>query len=485
VSIDVTRNTWLVALIDEALAGYDPAAALLHLPPELRSADPEGPGLEARARALLVRSLRRGKLLEPPPPDRANATPPAAPDEEDAFLGPVQGHVGLALDIALIHGVAFDTDRRRAELATLFAALVGAFDLARAADPRGPGGGAPAAVHKALARAGAELKARGFPAADPTHGLSLRVGRLCIQRRHLARLAIAFHRDGHLDVAGARKLFDRASSEVLLLVQALAALASAPAQLDDRERRVALAQVARLGLPRELARQARSALKTPPSAAELAHAAPLRLRAFLLEQLLLAELAAEQPSPPHARFIQTFADAARIPPDQVAALQANAAELAAQQRWFDPSAEGVEEWAEVASEWEEVADEMLDKVATTVTDNLGAILTEIRQTGELGQLLAKAAAGSPLTRDEKARVKEQLLDLAKAVPALAIFAAPGGMLLLPLLAKLLPFDLLPSAWNHKPRAKGASGDAHRQSAEHGEDEDEDEDELGSGGDACS
>jgi len=33
------------------------------------------------------------------------------------------------------------------------------------------------------------------------------------------------------------------------------------------------------------------------------------------------------------------------------------------------------------------------------------------------------------------------------VPALAIFAAPGGMLLLPLLAKLLPFSVLPSSWD--------------------------------------
>ena len=48
-------------------------------------------------------------------------------------------------------------------------------------------------------------------------------------------------------------------------------------------------------------------------------------------------------------------------------------------------------------------------------------------------------------------MKAQLIDLAKAVPALAIFAAPGGMLLLPLVAKLLPFSVLPSAWE-KPGA---------------------------------
>jgi hypothetical protein len=47
------------------------------------------------------------------------------------------------------------------------------------------------------------------------------------------------------------------------------------------------------------------------------------------------------------------------------------------------------------------------------------------------------------------------VDVAKAVPALAIFAAPGGMLLLPILAKLLPFSLLPSAWE-KGGARGSA-----------------------------
>ena len=36
---------------------------------------------------------------------------------------------------------------------------------------------------------------------------------------------------------------------------------------------------------------------------------------------------------------------------------------------------------------------------------------------------------------------------------LAIFAAPGGMLLLPLVAKLLPFSVLPSAWEKTGASK--------------------------------
>jgi hypothetical protein len=454
VPIDLSQKTWLADLVDAALAGYEPAAALLRLPSELRGADPDGPSLEGRARMLLVRSLRR-KLLDPSPGrgEREPTDPPCDRDD-DAFLGPVSCHVGLLLDIALVHGVEFEPKRRRAELATLFAALTGAFDLARVADPARPGGGAPAAVKKAFVRAGVVLAQRGHPAGDPKDGLPLHVGVLCVQRRHLARLAIAYYPGGPLDVALARKLLDQAQDDVARLAEVLAALAATPAPLDLRRRRVAVGQIDRLGLPRDLARTARAALRLPRSAGELARGAPVRLRAFLLQQMLLSELAQAEPSAARAEVVSAFAEEARIPAEQVAALQADATDLyAAQQRWLEAAPAEPDEWEALGDEWEDAADQMMEKVAATVSENLEAIVKEIKQTGELGQLLAKAAAGKTLSPEEKTKVKSQLIDLAKAVPALAIFAAPGGMLLLPLLAKLLPFNVLPSAWDGKEKEK--------------------------------
>lgn len=51
-----------------------------------------------------------------------------------------------------------------------------------------------------------------------------------------------------------------------------------------------------------------------------------------------------------------------------------------------------------------------------------------------------------LTDDEQKRVQIQLLDIFKSIPSLAIFILPGGMLLLPLVIKLIP-KLLPSAFD--------------------------------------
>ena len=90
--------------------------------------------------------------------------------------------------------------------------------------------------------------------------------------------------------------------------------------------------------------------------------------------------------------------------------------------------------------------------------NFQRVMNEIRETGELSVLLTRAARGQTLTRDERMRMRAQLIDLAKAIPALAIFAAPGGVLLLIVLAKVLPFSILPSSFTDDGAAAGGSSD---------------------------
>jgi hypothetical protein len=51
-----------------------------------------------------------------------------------------------------------------------------------------------------------------------------------------------------------------------------------------------------------------------------------------------------------------------------------------------------------------------------------------------------------LTPEESKKVQEQLLDIFKSIPSLAIFMLPGGALLLPLVIKFIP-KLLPSAFD--------------------------------------
>ena len=81
------------------------------------------------------------------------------------------------------------------------------------------------------------------------------------------------------------------------------------------------------------------------------------------------------------------------------------------------------------------------KVLGRNKDKLGK---EIKQSKELVFLIRKSTT-KELTKEEKEIVKVQFLDIAKSMPALAIFMLPGGALLLPLLLKILT-DLLPSAF---------------------------------------
>ncbi len=85
------------------------------------------------------------------------------------------------------------------------------------------------------------------------------------------------------------------------------------------------------------------------------------------------------------------------------------------------------------------------QVSLAVKKNLGRIMNEIRQTGKLYGLLVKSSAIA-LTKEEKAFVKEQLLSIIKAIPALAIFCLPAGAMVLPIFIKILPFNMLPNSF---------------------------------------
>jgi hypothetical protein len=435
VPIDLSRADWLARLLDEELRRHALASAQARLPAELEP----GPGPEAdlapSAKLLVARSLRPRRLGV------------AAVGPKEAFLEAVRGHLDLLLDLAQLAGDASHGTRRRAAIAACLAEALGETDLALDADPAHPDLAWPLSVERALAAAGRTLKLRTFPPGDPLGGLPLYPGSLAVLRRHLARIAMGAHRHGDLDPEALARHRAFAQRELVLLVEALSGLmnAAGPPPPPDAPG-VRARQLLRLGLPRAEAREARRAMVARPPA-QLAAAAPERVRPFLLEQLLLAQLRARLLAGPAAAFIEAFCQGGGIDAPALAAAQV---EAAAQHddhlAWFK-AVEGAQDWQALAERWEATGDQLVEQVTGAVTENWEALLAQLRDTGDLGQLLGKAVAGKALSRDEKQRMRLHLVDLAKAVPALAIFAAPGGLLLLPLLAKLLPFSMLPSAWD--------------------------------------
>ncbi|RDK87147.1 LETM1-related biofilm-associated protein [Marinirhabdus gelatinilytica] len=84
-------------------------------------------------------------------------------------------------------------------------------------------------------------------------------------------------------------------------------------------------------------------------------------------------------------------------------------------------------------------------VKTLILKNRYRLMKELEESGELVMLLSKSTTRD-LTKDEKHKVREQILDICKTIPSLTIFLLPGGSLLLPLLIKFIP-QLLPSAFH--------------------------------------
>ena len=77
--------------------------------------------------------------------------------------------------------------------------------------------------------------------------------------------------------------------------------------------------------------------------------------------------------------------------------------------------------------------------------NSKRLVKEMKQSKELMLLISKSTH-SDLSKEEQKQMQAQLLDILKTVPSLAIFLLPGGAILLPLFAKLIP-NLLPSAFD--------------------------------------
>ena len=89
--------------------------------------------------------------------------------------------------------------------------------------------------------------------------------------------------------------------------------------------------------------------------------------------------------------------------------------------------------------------ESTSRVKLLIERNKKRLLIELEESGELMKLLSQSTYRE-LTKDEKIKVREQLLDICKTIPSLTIFLIPGGSLLLPILIKYIP-SLLPSAFN--------------------------------------
>ncbi len=90
-------------------------------------------------------------------------------------------------------------------------------------------------------------------------------------------------------------------------------------------------------------------------------------------------------------------------------------------------------------------DSMAKVVDKLILRNSKRLQKELSESKELVYLLSKSTV-KDLTKEEKKKVQNQLMDVFKSIPSLAIFILPGGAVLLPIFIKLIP-KLLPSSFD--------------------------------------
>jgi len=233
-------------------------------------------------------------------------------------------------------------------------------------------------------------------------------------------------------------------------IEVCIALAWADGVLDPPERQLiqALVRGADLGDTEKAMVQAE--LKHPqPLESLVAEVSDPAQRAFLLRLALLTAHASGELAEAEQSFLLRLAAAFHI---DASDLDRYTAEALASYEKHTRVLEGMS----LAATVRRLRASLVDRVEEVVKRNASKLEAEIRETSELGVLLTKACS-APLTREEKKAVRRQLLDICRTIPALAIFAAPGGAILLPIAVKHLPFKILPDNFDDRESLEDPDG----------------------------
>ena len=442
------QSGWFTRLLEQELAEHQPLV------------DARAPGSpRARARAHVREVLRDSGLLYGTP-EKVEAAGQLS-REEQLSLAVLRTLVRLALDLADISGLG--PERRVERITILFAAWSGHLRLAETLQTALRRTGALPRRSVLRLERGLEERAMSL-GADPLYGLLLHNGAAYVDAQLFAHLALAAWLHTALGLEQARRRLAVAARQKALLVEVLTALACAERPPTPAARRAILRQVDSLGLHEPVGSLLRARVKQvfrsrPDLDVLVRPVRSLPLRRFILQQTVLASLVEGRRGPAELAFLRALARALRISPEALREIEGEVAEFYAEHRPVLDVFTVTDKAASLGEEW-------VESMRGSLDDNVRAVLLEARMMGELGVFLGKLAIGQTLTPDERRRMKLELLDLAKAIPALAIFAAPGGLLLLAALAKVLPFSLLPSAFQASrppelPARTGPSDDGVR------------------------
>lgn len=161
------------------------------------------------------------------------------------------------------------------------------------------------------------------------------------------------------------------------------------------------------------------------------------LKRFLLDISTLTIFSDEEVADEEVDFLKSLCNYLEIPLDELD-------ESMVMVENFILNTENQVDFLKNSTSYEIVYGRLTKRWRKVILRNKDKLAIELKESKQL-ILLVKKSTVKDLTKEEKEMVKVQFKDLAKSVPSLAIFMLPGGVLLLPLILKIIP-DLIPSAF---------------------------------------
>jgi hypothetical protein len=224
-----------------------------------------------------------------------------------------------------------------------------------------------------------------------------------------------------------------------VLLKLLIAAAHASGGVDEGERRVFQRFLASAGLPQDKTDRLQEQMRTGLTLDRIEiPEAPWLVRRHLLDLTLMLILADRAFLESEHAFTVELIERLGLWPEELEQSQAAlAAFLVANERTLH--------FLRGRTQVQVLAERVAGRAQVMLRKNLDRIVNEVRETRELYELLLKSR-NEQLTAEEKRKVRAQLFDILKTIPTLAIFALPGGSVALPILIRLLPFNLLPSSF---------------------------------------
>lgn len=345
----------------------------------------------------------------------------------------------LIWDLASLHGVALDAALASREALRLLLAVFedDASPLTQETSPGSP----------EEARLELVLSQRWGPGGG-FHGMHF------LHTHTLGVLADELFEHGSGRASGAGLSLKAAENTRHFFLELLIGLAWADKQLTHGERKLIQEKIGGAGLSKRKEKSLQRALLRNKLTTRLLVQVPRAAKQLILEQMLLLSMIDGDLSDEEWEYLVQVAEELEVSAERLMELRLRLAV------YFESRQEYFNRLSHVSrlGKTRHFFNNLLDRARRTLTKpvsvrhiqanvkkSLGKLTTEIRETVELNKLLLKATR-TPLTKEEAVKVKAQLLDIAKTIPSLAIFALPGGAVLLPVLIKVLPFNILPSAF---------------------------------------